>query len=262
MKVSLITTTYDSPSALKKATDSILGQTRMPDEVIIADDGSGDETAEVVKRFSGAASFPVRYVWQEHREFRAAKIRNDAINQSTGEYLILLDGDCVLNRHFIADHLSLAEEGYFIQGKRVLVSRSAVEAFDHTYADSAAILITMAIIGKISNVHHLVRLPFFPAVKNTKLKGIKSCNMSFFRRDIIAVNGFNEEYVGWGNEDSDLACRFFKYGLMKKVHQFMAVCFHLWHPTNKVVPARNEKLLAAAVASGEYFCEHGLVKKN
>ncbi len=238
------------------------GQTWMPDEVIVADDGSGEETAEVVKRFSGAAPFPVRHVWQEHKGFRAAKIRNEAITRSSGEYIILLDGDCVLNRHFIADHLSLAERGCFIQGKRVHISRTAVEGFDCTYADSAVILIAMALMGKISNVHHLLRLPHFPAIKNRKLKGIKSCNMSFFREDIVAVNGFNEEYVGWGNEDSDLACRFFKYGLLKKVHQFMAVCFHLWHPTNKLVPAKNEELLTAAVASKEYFCEHGLVKKN
>ena len=86
--------------------------------------------------------------------------------------------------------------------------------------------------------------------------------MSFFREDILAVNGFNEEFVKWGNEDSELACRFFKYGLIKKVHQFMAVCFHLWHPTNKTPSDETRKLLAATMASKEYFCERGLTKKN
>ncbi|KAB2831787.1 MAG: glycosyltransferase, partial [Candidatus Dadabacteria bacterium] len=107
MKTSLIITTYNNPLALEKVTDGIRNQTRPPDEVLIADDGSGENTTAVISRFSSAASMPVVHVWQENRGFRAAKIRNEAIKRSTGEYLILLDGDCIVNRHFVADHLRL-----------------------------------------------------------------------------------------------------------------------------------------------------------
>jgi glycosyltransferase involved in cell wall biosynthesis len=262
LKVSLIITTYNAPKALGKASESVLHQTRLPDEVIIADDGSDDTTASLVKRFSEAAPVPVFHVWHEHRGFRAAKIRNEAIKRSSGDYIILLDGDCVVNRHFVSDHLALAEKGYFIQGKRVHVNRDAVGWFTHDEAGSVFSLIKMAITCRISNVHHIMRMPFFPPVKNRKLKGIKSCNMSFFRRDIFAVNGFNEEFMKWGNEDSELACRFFKYGLIKKVHPFMAICFHLWHPTNKTTTDETGKLLAATIASKEYFCKNGLTRKN
>lgn len=260
MKISLIITTYSNPLALKKSTDSALNQTRPPDEILIADDGSDEYTSRVVKNFSENASFPVFHVWQENRGFRAAKIRNEAIKQSSGDYIILLDGDCVMNRYFVSDHLSLAEERCFIQGKRVLVSRGSVDFFDRRHADSLPGLIKMALTGKITNIHHLIRLPRCFSIKNRKLKGIKSCNMSFFREDIIAVNGFNEDFVGWGNEDSELACRFFKYGLMKKVHQFMAICFHLWHPANQAVSNWNKQLLSATNASGEFFCGNGLSK--
>lgn len=262
MKASLIITTYNNPAALKKVTDSVLSQTRQPDEVFIADDGSDEETARIVERFSGLASFPVFHVWHEHTGFRAAKIRNEAIKKASGDYIVLLDGDCVANRHFVSDHLKLAEESHFIQGKRVHVNRNAVEWFSHDHADSACLLIRMAASFRISNIHHILRLSFFPALRNKKLKGIKSCNMSFFRKDILAVNGFNEEFVKWGNEDSELACRFFKYGLIKKVHPFMAICFHLWHPTNKTLTDETGKLLAATIASKEYFCEHGITTKN
>ena len=262
MKVSLIVSTYNNPSALKKVTDSILEQIRLPDEVITADDGSDEETAQVIKRFSETAFFPVLHVWQEHRGFRAAKIRNEAIKQSSGDYIILLDGDCVVNRYFISDHILLSEERCFIQGKRVLITKGAIAIFNCEHANSARSLISMALTGKISNIHHLIRLPLYFSIKNRKLKGIKSCNMSFFRNDILAVNGFNEDFIGWGNEDSELACRFFKYGLVKKVHPCMAICFHLWHLMNKTVTNGNRQLLLKTIASKGYFCRNGLIKEN
>lgn len=262
MKVSLIITTYNSPEALGKVLESVLTQIRKPDEVIVADDGSGEETGEIVRCFSENAPFPVLHVWQEDKGFRAAKIRNEAIKRSSGDYVVLLDGDCVVNRYFVSDHMKLAEKGFFVQGKRVHVRKGAVERFTHEQTGSVLALIRMALTREVENVHHLFRLPILPPVKNKKLKGIKSCNMSFFMEDILAVNGFNEDFVGWGNEDSELALRFFKYGLVKKVHQFMAICFHLWHPTNKTVSNGNQRLVAEAVASDEYFCRNGIHKKD
>jgi len=262
VKLSLVITTYNNPLGLKKAAEGASHQTRPPDEVIIADDGSDEKTAEAVKHFAEYAPFPVIHVRQEDRGFRAAMIRNKAISISSGDYIVLLDGDCVMNRHFVADHERMSEEGCFIQGKRILVNKNAVAAFDYRIADSWPTLMFMALLGKITNAHHLLRLTYYPGFKNRKLKGIKSCNMSFFRKDIIAVNGFNEDFEGWGNEDSELACRFFKYGLFKKVHPFMAVCFHLWHPSNKIAAHYNNLLLTAAIASDEYFCKNGLVKRT
>jgi predicted glycosyltransferase involved in capsule biosynthesis len=84
--------------------------------------------------------------------------------------------------------------------------------------------------------------------------------MGFFRKDIVAVNGFNEDFLGWGNEDSELACRFFKYGLLKKIHPFMAICFHIWHPMNKTISDKNKQLLMKAIASDDYSCKSGLKK--
>lgn len=262
LKVSLIITTYNNPTALKKVTDSILTQIRLPDEVIIADDGSDKETAQVINEFSKIASFPLLHVWHEHMGFRAAKIRNEAMKQSSGDYIILLDGDCVLNQYFISDHVLLSEKRCFIQGKRILVNRTAVAVFKYQHSNSILSLIRMTLTGGISNVHHLIRLPGSFNIKNKKLKGIKSCNMSFFKKDIIAINGFNEDFVGWGNEDSELACRFFNYGLLKKVHPCMAICFHLWHPTNKTLKNRNKQILLDTLKSKEYFCKNGLVKEN
>src|SRR5690606_5625206 len=106
--------------ALGRVLDSIAGQTRLPDEVIVADDGSGPDTAALLK--ARAARFPTasRHVWQEDQGFRAGRARNLAIAASRGDYLLLIDGDMVLHPEFVADHLRFATPGRFVQGSRVL----------------------------------------------------------------------------------------------------------------------------------------------
>ncbi len=262
MKTSVIVTTYNRPDALKKIMGSLQDQTRLPDEVIIADDGSGPQTSELIERFLSNTRFRLCHVWQEDRGFRAGWIRNNAIEKTTGEYIILLDGDCMPTRHFIEDHIALAEHGFFIQGKRVLISKRLSPRFSHEHANTISMLLKYLLSGDISNAHHLIRLPGFPASVSTRLSGIKSCNMGFYKNDIVAVNGFNQDFAGWGREDSELAVRFFKYGLKRKEHRFMAICFHLWHKeNNRAQLSRNDQLLKKTIESNEYFCSNGLVQK-
>jgi glycosyltransferase involved in cell wall biosynthesis len=261
MKISIVITTYNNVSYLQKVLESFLVQTVLPYEILVADDGSTSETASLVEQFRIQAPFDVRHVWQEHKGFRAARIRNEAIKVSSGEYIVLLDGDCIVSRHFVFDHLRLAEPGFFVQGKRVFVQQKAAAKFTYKEANSFSALFQYAVNGQITNLHHLLRIPWLPAVKSQRLKSIKSCNMGFYRQDIFAVNGFNEDYVGWGHEDSDLACRFFKYGLQKKVHAARAICFHLWHPLFKGDDRENLQRLRNAVASDEFFVPNGLMKR-
>lgn len=246
---------------LIKVLEGFLYQKEAPCEIIIADDGSGRDTEDLIRKLAAQFSFPLLHVWQENKGFRAGKIRNSGIVRASGDYIILLDGDCVVDRNFISDHLSLAEAGCFVQGKRILVGKNAVEYFDCHKANSFPALWKMAMTGRISNSHHIMRLPFAMSIRDRRLKGIKSCNMGFYKQDVLAVNGFNEDYIGWGNEDSDLACRFYKYGLIKKTSPLRAICFHLWHPTNKASGDLNKKLLDKTISSDTYFCDNGIFKK-
>jgi glycosyltransferase involved in cell wall biosynthesis len=263
MKTSLIVTTYNRPDALGRILEALENQTRLPDELIIADDGSGPETSEKIATFSSDPPYMISHVWQEDRGFRAARIRNKAIRKATGEYIILLDGDCVPHRSFVEDHLILAEDGFFIQGKRVLVSKRLSPDFSYKDANSMLKLFRFLLSGDISNVHHLVRLPIFPAFSSKRLSGIKSCNMGFFKKDIVAVNGFNQDFEGWGREDSELAVRLYHYGLQRKEHLFLAICFHLWHEEHdRTQLITNDQLLNKTMQSKEHFCSNGLVQKR
>lgn len=263
MDVSVIITTYNHPDALEKVLDGLRHQTRPADEIIVADDGSGSETLATVRRLAREFSRPIHHVWHEDRGFRAAEIRNKAIRKSTGDYIILLDGDCIPTKKFVGDHLALAEKGGFFQGKRVLINKRLTATFTHEYTESFRKLLKYVFSGDISNRHHLVRMPFFPAFSVSGLSGIRSCNMGVFREDIFAVNGFNQDFVGWGREDSELVVRFRKYGLKRKEHPFMAVCFHLWHAANDATRlAVNDEILKRTMNSNEYICSNGLVQKD
>ncbi|MFO7560245.1 MAG: glycosyltransferase family 2 protein [Desulfobacterales bacterium] len=262
MKTSIIITTYNRPELLEKVLEALRFQTKPADEVIVADDGSKADTRDLVDRFMNFFPGKLLHVWHEDRGFRAAEIRNKAIAGSSGDYIVSLDGDCIPERHFVEDHMLLAEPGCFFQGKRVLVSKRLSGSFCRDTANSRRMLAKAIFTGDISNIHHIIRLPFFPSRHSTRMSGIKSCNMGFFREDIVAVNGFNQDFVGWGREDSELVARFYKFGLKRKEHPFLAICFHLWHEENdRKELVLNDELLRKAVQSNDYICSNGLVQK-
>jgi len=261
LKISLIITTYNTPHFLEKVLQSVLKQTLLPYEVIIADDGSTEETAQLIKKYQKIFPVPLLHVWHEDLGFRAAKIRNEAIKVSSGNYIVFLDGDCIPDKNFIFDHVKLAENKCFVQGKRILLDQKISQNFSFDTIKSFSKKLKLFFSSKISNRHHLIRIPFFLAFKNKKIKGIKGCNIGVFKEDLLAVNGFNEDFLGWGREDTELIIRLYKYGLKRKEHPFMAICFHLWHPPqSRENLNKNDALVERTLKSDEYFCSNGIIK--
>lgn len=261
MKLSVIVATYNQPDYLTRVLDGLLLQKTPPHEILVADDGSGPETAAVVH--AAAAKSPVRviHVRQEDRGFRLARIRNKAIRRSTGDYLVMLDGDSVPDPYFVNDHLRLAEKGCFFQGKRLLIGQEASRDFTAGRIGTLSGRIGLLFRRDTGNRHHLIRLTGAPSFRSRSLSGVRGCNMGFFRADLAAVNGFNEDFEGWGREDSELAVRLFRHGLRKKTHPFMAICYHLWHASeDRSRLSANDDLLAKAMASDEWVCKNGLLK--
>ena len=127
MRVSLIITTYNRPDALKLVLQSITSQSVLPNEIIIADDGSKNSTKKCIDEFKNFFSIPLIHSWQEDKGFIVAKSRNKAIAKSKFDYIILIDGDVILHDKFIEDHLKHAEMGFFVQGSRVILNKRATE---------------------------------------------------------------------------------------------------------------------------------------
>jgi len=256
--IAVIVSTYNAPEYLAKVLDGYIAQTRVPDELVVADDGSDQRTAETVSAFASKAKFLIWHVRHEDRGFRVARIRNEAFKATSAEYLIITDGDCAPHKHFIEDHIRVMRPGYFVQGKRMLVSKQASDSFT---CEGWGRLVKMCIKDRLSGCHHLLRIPCF-TIPNKGLRGIKTCNFALYRKDFLAVNGFNEDFSGWGREDSELAVRLFKYGLKRRDVPFSAMVFHLWHkPGSNEILAENDKLLAEAIKSSEFYCKNGIYKK-
>ena len=238
MLISVVVATYNRPDALDAVLRSLRKQDDRQFEVVVADDGSRDETARMVQRAQAAFPVPLIHVWQEDTGFRLAAVRNRATARARGDYLIYLDGDCIVRRNFVRAHRDLAETRWCVTGGRVLLSETfthRVLATDTAIEDwSVASASVAALQGKLNRAISLPRLPLGPLRKlgARRWQRLRGCNFSAFRIDVERVNGFDEGFQGWGFEDSDFAARLIKSGVRLKNGRLATNVYHLWHPEN------------------------------
>lgn len=259
MKISLIITTYDRPDALELSILSALRQTRPPEEILIADDGSGEETQRRVDRLVEESPIPIHHIRQSHRGFRAAMIRNKAMARGHGDYILLVDGDMILHRDFIKDHEAAAKPGHFSQGSRVLITQEKTVQVLRTRQMEFS-----PFESGLQNRKNAVRSPFlsrcFSRSRNG-LRGIRTCNFSFWMSDALSVNGFNEDFEGWGREDSEFAARMLNRGVFRQDIKFSALAFHLYHPHRSLSSlSLNDRLLENTISNRVCRCPNGIDK--
>jgi glycosyltransferase involved in cell wall biosynthesis len=238
MKISLIITTYNRPDALAAVIEGCFTQTDRDFEIIIADDGSADATRACVAGLEARSPVPMRHVWQPDAGFRLAMARNRGIASAGGQYVIFLDGDCVPQASFIAQHRKLAWPGFMVTGSRVLLGEKFTQRVlaeklppQSLQSLSLAEKLRLRAAGDINKLLQLlVTLPDIGRERNRfNWRRIKGCNMGFWRSDLELVNGFDESFLGWGHEDSDIVVRLFNAGVMRKDGAFATEVFHLWH---------------------------------
>ena len=259
MRVSLVITTYNRPDALLLVLRSIEGQMTLPDEVIIADDGSDSESQKLITDFRQSSNLNIIHSWQEDKGFRAAKSRNKAISKSNVDYIVLIDGDMILHPEFINDHIKQAQPSYFVQGSRVLLTQDKTNQALYKQKINFSLL-SYGLQNRKNAIHSNSLSRLFSNKKNT-LRGIKSCNLAFFKQDFISVNGFNNEFEGWGREDSEFIMRLMNSGINRKNVRFNAIQFHLWHNENiRNSLEKNEAILQNTINNQIKWCDSGLKK--
>ena len=261
----LIITTYNRPDALEAVLLSLIDQTVQPNQVIIADDGSTNETHALIEKYKNILSVKLIHSWHEDNGFRAAESRNKALSLVKSDYVIIVDGDMVLENHFIEDHLSFAEKGFFLQGGRVLMTAKLSNAI----LENPSVKVNLGpfssgIESRIEKKLTAFRSPilgkFFAKTLNNRNK-VRSCNMSFFYKDIIAVNGFNNKFVGWGREDSEFVERLIHNGIQGKLVKFVALGYHLYHKEeSRKALLENDQLLHVTIENKLTWCDDGLSK--
>lgn len=257
MKITLVVSTYNWPKALSLCLESIRQQTRIPDEVIIADDGSGEETRELIEHEAGTFPCPLYHSWIPDMGFRKAMVHNKALlTYCTGEYIIFIDQDIILDPRFVADHERIAERGYFVCGGRASLGKDiSSRLLDN---DNIHLGFSTPDIRRKVNTLHAPWLHFLTRYMYSwkPLYG-RGANMAMWAEDLKLVNGFDEDITGYGGEDVDLFNRLLNSGVRKKYAQFCAIEYHIWHKRD-AVPA--DKAVRLFAIPGRTMCVHGLVR--
>lgn len=235
MTASVIFSTYNSEEWLEKVIIGFSVQTFSDFEIIIADDGSREATKTLIDKLRAEISIPIIHVWQEDNGFQKSQILNKAILASTSDYLIFTDGDCIPRADFVQVHIDYREEGYFLSGgyyklpmdiSKAITKEDIVaqNCFDLPWLKSQGLkssgknikFLTSGLSAKILN---------FITPTNASWNGH---NSSGWKKDLVAVNGFNQE-MQYGGQDRELGERLFNKGLKSKQIRYSAICVHLDH---------------------------------
>ncbi|MEX6625849.1 glycosyltransferase family 2 protein [Tenacibaculum salmonis] len=259
MKVSLIISTYNWVEALRLCLLSVLEQNVLPDQVIIADDGSDDKTKQLIDQINQESTIDLNHVWHEDKGFRLSQIRNKAILEVENEYIIQIDGDVILHPYFIKDHIRLSKKNTFIKAYRSnLTEEKTLNLFNtkklnlHWYCKGVK--------NKENSIRFFTYNLLFNKTKQDVV-GIMGSNMAYWKEDVLAINGFNIDFVGWGAEDKEFAQRLVNLGCFKRRIKFSAIQYHLYHKeADKNNHDRQMKLLEKIKVSKSIKCNNGLKK--
>lgn len=259
MRLSLVVTTYERPDALAAVLASALAQHEPPDELLVADDGSGAGTRAVIERATAVAAFPVRHVRQPHEGFRLTRLRNLATAAATGDYVVFVDGDMLLHPAFVGDHRRLAQPGRYTQGVRLLLDeRRTRQLIAEPGRLPGPLSPGLGGLRRLYGLHAPALQRALARAANAFI-ALKGCNQGFWRADLAAANGFNEEIVGWGPEDKELCARLEHGGLRRQTLLAGGIAWHLHHPpASRERRAANEQVLARTLALRSIRCARGL----
>jgi glycosyltransferase involved in cell wall biosynthesis len=254
-QISLVVGTYNQPRRLKRVLEALAAGSQKPGEILIADDGSGVATRELVERWAEHGVLPITHVWQEDEGFRKSRIQNRAFARARGAYLVLLDGDCIPHRDFVRDHADLAEEGYFVQSRRAHLLKTHVPA----YLNDPKPFWHLVLAGRVKRPRNGVRYPVPFIRKDEDVSFTLGCNYAAWTADVRAVNGYDEAFEGYGSEDWDLALRLVHLGRRRKHVRGRAAVLHLDHPLKSRLHAeRNRALLEETRTTGRVRCTQGI----
>lgn len=256
MKTALLISTYNWPEALNLVLKSVEVQTKIPDEILIADDGSTNETKLLIENFR-KSGLPIKHIWQEDEGFKRTSILNKAIAASTSDYIIQIDGDCIIHRKFVEDHQISAEKNTFLFGSRVNIKEKALDEI--FYKEQIRF---QFFSNKISKKTRNLHIPAFRDMYSQSAelsKKVRGCNLSFWKEDFIRINGYNEEMTGWGKEDSEMIVRLLNSGVNGKRLRYGGILYHIWHkPSSRNKENINEKIEKLAKTEKLKSCKKGI----
>jgi glycosyltransferase involved in cell wall biosynthesis len=267
MRTAFVVLTYNRSDALLAVLRGLAPQCGADHEIVIADDGSRPDQVQAMRDGLPRFGCPVRHVWHPDVGFTASQARNLGALHARADYLVFLDGDCVPNGRFVEMHARLAAPGTFVNGSRALLGEkltSRVLSGEVGLADLQwTDWLRLRARGEVNKLTHLLPWPGAPGRLHARFqwKGIRSCNLGVWYRDLQAVNGFDQAFSGWGHEDADLVLRLHNHGCVRKNGFFATEVFHLAHPaTSRRQEASNRDRVLARMQNHCTSAEVGLAQ--
>jgi glycosyltransferase involved in cell wall biosynthesis len=240
---SIIIGTYNDADIIETTLAALAVQSFPDFEVVLADDGSNQDYAPILSKWAPRIRYGIQHVTHEKHGFRKARILNRAVHVSRFDPLIVMDMDCVPHRDFVRHHLAYVKPGTAITGRRTHVKREVIpgpeKILEGGLRFGPASLIALRLRGKARIIEHGFVSPVLYESHNLRLHG---SNFSVYRGDLAAVNGWNEEFEGWGNEDSDLGLRLQHNGVRVRNLRNKVIQFHVMHDKLPSVNPKNDAL--------------------
>ena len=253
-KISLIISFYNKIQWLEKVLDTVAEQTFRDFEVVIADDGSRSEVVERIHSLQKQYIFPIQHVWHEDQGWRKNIILNKAVMAANADYLVFIDGDCLLEEHFLEDHYSARKSREVVTGRRVLLTEKTTawlleqrESISHcTFRLFWRLLYETIFCHQKTQMEQIIRLPQWMRrlFIRERRRYILGSNFSLYRADLLAINGFDERfaYPGYG-EDIDIEFRLSRMGIPAVSRKCQLVQYHCYHRHFNTDYAPNKQLL-------------------
>jgi glycosyltransferase involved in cell wall biosynthesis len=271
MKVSVIISTYNAPEWLEKVLWGYECQTFKDFELIIADDGSAEPTFKVIESFRKESKLSIVHVWHEDRGFQKSEILNKAILASSTDYLIFSDGDCIPRNDFVAVHVDNAKAGHFLSGgyfmlpmetSKIIAKDDIVSGrvFQINWLKANGLTSTYKSLKLTSNGFVEKFMNFITPTKPTW----NGHNSSGWKKDIVKVNGFNEQ-MQYGGQDRELGERLVNLGIKGIQIRYSAICVHLDHKRGYKTEdsiAKNRQIRNETRTQRKVWTNFGIVKSE
>jgi glycosyltransferase involved in cell wall biosynthesis len=235
-RVSLVIAVYQRADFLARVLTSVEGQTLRDVQVVVADDGSGPDVATVIERWQGRLAHPIVHEWHEDAGFRKTIIVNRAVRRAAADYLVFIDGDCILHHRFLECHYRRRRRRRVLAGRRVMLDATLTESLQLDDIRSRR-LESVRFWWRHAGQHDRKNgfyAPWLAALRGVfrDAYSILGSNFSVHRDDFFAVNGYDERIVGRGLEDNNLWARFVNSGMRIKPLTFEAIQYHCYHATS------------------------------
>ncbi|MGR5128415.1 glycosyltransferase [Photobacterium swingsii] len=260
--IEVIMAAYNNIQDMKLVLDGYLQQTVSNFSLCIADDGSRPAVKALVDIYK-ELGLNIRHLWHEDKGYRRAKIINKAISSSNAEFIILTDNDCIPSRYFMADYMLELEHDKVIIGRRVDLYLPVSNALRQNKLSLKELenpiwLIYQSFIKGLKRPEMGIRVPSFIYKQwNKKTREAIGANMAVSRTALLKVNGFDNDFQGYGFEETDLMWRLHKSGLTSKCVLGRCALYHLYHPV-KQESNESLQLIESKKNAGIVYCKNGI----